>query len=73
MKNVPHWHWLVVLYFILVAVPVYYIHLKLRGRAYAHRTFINLLFYFVGVIGAAYLMHSFSMWLYFTFFFGVRN
>ncbi|WP_207492572.1 hypothetical protein [Aridibaculum aurantiacum] len=69
MKNVPHWQWLVLIYLILVAVPVYFVHNKLKARAYANRTFGNLLLYFFGVIATAYLMHALSMWLYFSFFF----
>ena len=73
MKNIPHWQWLLTGYFLLVALPVYLLHLKLRARAYEHRTFLNLFIYFMVVLGSAFLLHSFTMWLYFTFFFGVRT
>lgn len=65
MKNVPHWQAFVVLYFIIVAVPVYLVHAHLKKRAYANPGVVNLLLYFIGVIAAAFLMHSVAMWLYF--------
>jgi hypothetical protein len=73
MKNVPHWQLLVAVYFIVVGIPVYYVHALLKKRAFANRTFKNLLLYFVGVIASAFVMHAVSMWLYFTFFFRVSN
>jgi len=69
MKNVPHWQWFVFMYFILVAIPVYLVHSSLKKRAYANRTFGNLILYFIGVLAAGYVMHSICMWAYFTFFF----
>ncbi len=73
MKNVPHLPWLVVIYFLIVVTPVYAIHSYLKKRAYASPTFTNLFFYFAGVTVGAFAMHSLCMWLYFTFFFGVRD
>jgi hypothetical protein len=73
MKNVPHWQLLVGMYLVIVAFPVYYVHTKLRARAYANKNFTNLFIYFIGLIGTAVLLHSACMWLYFTFFFGVRS
>jgi hypothetical protein len=69
MKNVPHWQPFVIFYLVIVAVPVYFVHIFLKKRAYANRTFGNLLLYFAGVIGLAFVMHSLCMWLYFSFFF----
>jgi len=69
MKNVPHWQLFVILYLVMVAVPVYTVHMFLKKRAYANRTFANLILYFAGVIGIAFTMHSLCMWLYFSFFF----
>jgi hypothetical protein len=69
LKDIPHWQLLVIFYLTLVAIPVYFIHIFLKKRAYANRTFSNLLLYFVGVVGTAFLMHSLCMWLYFSFFF----
>jgi hypothetical protein len=73
MKDIPNWQLLVFLYAVLVAVPVYIVHIKLRDRAYANRTFINLLIYFVGILGSAIILHTICMWLYFTFFFTVKT
>ena len=73
MKNVPHWQLLVLLYLLMVAVPVYIVHSFLKKRAYANRTFGNLIVYFIGVLATGYAMHSACMWLYFTFFFKIRN
>ncbi len=73
MTNVPHWQLLMLLYFILVAAPVYVVHVVLKKRAYANRTFTNLIFYFMGVLGSAFIMHYIAMWLYFTFFFTVKD
>jgi DNA-binding transcriptional regulator of glucitol operon len=72
MKNVPHWQWLIALYLFMVAVPVFYVHAILKRRALTHRTFANLLLYFVGVIGTGFLLHNIAMYIYFTFFFTVR-
>jgi len=69
MKNVPHWQGLVLMYFIIVGIPVYMVHTALRKRAYANPNFKNLIFYFIGVLGSAIVLHSLSMWMYFTFFF----
>jgi hypothetical protein len=73
MKSIPHLPWLVVIYFLMVVIPVYVVHSYLKKRAYANQTFTNLFFYFAGVIGSAFVMHSLCMWFYFTFFFGVRD
>jgi hypothetical protein len=73
MQIIPYWKGLVVAYFLLVAIPVYYVHSILKQRAYANRSFSNLLLYFIGVLASAFVMHSVCMWLYFTFFFGVRD
>ncbi|WP_147202904.1 hypothetical protein [Segetibacter aerophilus] len=73
MKNVPHWQLFVLLYLLMVAVPVYFAHTFLKQRAYANRTFGNLILYFAGVLATGFIMHSFSTWLYFTFFFQNRN
>ncbi|TDH27885.1 hypothetical protein EXU57_05315 [Segetibacter sp. 3557_3] len=73
MKDVPHWQWLMVMYFLLVAIPVYMVHAQLKKRAFANRNFTNLLLYFVGVFLSAFVLHGFTMWLYFTFFFPVKD
>jgi len=73
MKNVPHWQWLVLMYFFLVAIPVYLVHNYFKQKAYANRTFKNLIIYFITVLGSGFVLHSICMWLYFTFFFGLRN
>ena len=73
MKNVPHWHWFVLFYLAVVAIPVYLVHDFLKKRAYANRTFSNLILYFIGVLATGFIMHSICTWLYFTFFFQIRN
>jgi hypothetical protein len=73
MKNVPHWQLLMLIYFFTVAIPVYFVHSHLKKRALTNRTFGNLILYTVGVIGTAFIMHSITMWFYFTFFFTVKD
>jgi hypothetical protein len=73
MTRIPHWQWLMLSYFILVAVPVFWVHLKLKKRVLANRTFLNFIAYFIAVIATALIMNSFTMWLYFTFFFTVKD
>jgi len=73
MKNVPHWQLFVLLYLVFVAIPVYLVHSALKKRAYSNPGFVNLIIYFVAVLGAGFIMHSICTWLYFTFFFRIRN
>jgi hypothetical protein len=73
MKNVPHWQWFVLLYLILVAIPVYSVHTVLKKKAYSNPVFGNLIIYFIGVLAAGFITHSLCTWLYFTFFFKIRN
>lgn len=72
MKGVPYWQWLMLIYFVLVAVPVYSLHLYLKKKLLKHKSFLNLLLYFVAITGTALLMHIISMWLYFTFIFSKK-
>ncbi len=69
MEYVPHWQWLVVLYFLIVAIPVWLIHSKLRTILIANRNFKALLIYFFAVVGTAFLMHFIAMFLYFRLIF----
>jgi hypothetical protein len=69
MNQVPHWQWLMVLYFVLVAIPVYIVHSQLKPRLLRERSLSNLAIYFISVVGTAFLMHFASMWLYFKFLF----
>jgi hypothetical protein len=73
MKNVPHWQLLMFIYFALVGVPVYVVHEKLKKKALLKPTLFNLLIYATGVISIAFIMHTVTMWLYFTFFFTVKD
>jgi len=73
MKNVPHWQLLMLIYFALVGIPVYIVHEKLKQRTLASPTLANLLVYAIAVIGIAFIMHTVTMWVYFTFFFTVKN
>ncbi len=73
MQNVPHWQWLMLLYFLLVAVPVMLVHSILKKRVLSHKTPLNLLIYFAAVTGTAFAMHFITMWLYFKFIFGYKS
>jgi hypothetical protein len=69
MKNVPHLPWLIGLYILLVAVPVYFVYIKLKRRLMADKTALNLLFYFVGLTATAFIMHFITLAIYFKFIF----
>ncbi|MCE3282451.1 MAG: hypothetical protein K0Q66_1188 [Chitinophagaceae bacterium] len=69
MQQVPHWQWLMVLYFALVAIPVFFVHAKLKPRLLQDKSFRNLAIYFGAIVGTAFLMHFATMWLYFKFVF----
>ena len=69
MKNVPHWQLLLLLYFVMVAIPVYGVHVWLKKKLLNKKSISNLLFYFIGVIGIAFLMNFICMNIYYTFFF----
>lgn len=69
MKNVPHWQWLMMIYFVLVAIPVMLVHFKMKKRVLENKTPINLLLYFATVAGAAFLMHLVTMYIYYKFIF----
>jgi hypothetical protein len=73
MTKLPYWQWLMLSYLILVAVPVYWVHLKLRKRVLANRTFSNFFVYLIAVLATAFIMNSITMWIYFRFFFTVKN
>jgi hypothetical protein len=60
-------------YLILVAVPVYWVHLRLSKKVLAKRTFLNFFGYLITVLATAFIMNSITMWIYFTFFFTVKN
>lgn len=72
MKNVPHWQLLMVIYFILVAVPVYILHLYLKKNILKNRTFLNLMLYFGAVVGCAFLMNFITLVLYYKFIFSYK-
>ena len=69
MKNVPHWQLLLLLYFVLVAVPVYIAHLWFKKKVLINRTYKNLLLYAALLIAIAFLMNFICMVLYFKFIF----
>lgn len=69
MKNVPHWQWFMVLYFMLVAVPVYIAHVQLKKKLLVNKTLQNILYYFMAVIATAFVMHFITMLLYYKFIF----
>jgi hypothetical protein len=69
MKNVPHWQLLLLLYFVMVAIPVYGVHVWLKAKLLRNKLLANLLGYFAAVIGVAFLMNFICMHIYYTFFF----
>jgi len=71
MKQVPHWQLLMLIYFILVAIPVMLVHYRLRKKVLAHKTLQNLLVYFVTVTATAFVMHFITMFLYYKFLFTI--
>jgi hypothetical protein len=73
MTKIPHWQLLTFSYFILVAVPVFWVHLKLKKRVLTNKTFLNFIVYLIAVTATAFIMNSVTMWLYFTFFFTVKD
>ncbi len=72
MKNVPYWQWFIVLYFVLVAVPVYIAHVQLKKKLLANKTALNILYYFIAVIATAFVMHFITMLVYYKFIFPNR-
>jgi len=69
MKNVPHWQLLLLLYFVMVAVPVYGIHVWFKIKCLKSKTLTNVLVYVVAVIGVAFLMNFVCMNVYYKFIF----
>ncbi len=69
MKNVPHWQWLILIYFIAVAIPVYAVHAYLKKKLLQNKTASNLLLYFIAVIATAFIMNFGVMWAYYQFMF----
>lgn len=69
MKNVPHWQWLMLLYFVVVALPVMLVHSRMKKTVLQRKTLLNLLVYFIAVAATAFLMHALAMWAYFRFIF----
>jgi hypothetical protein len=69
MKNVPHWQLLLLLYFVMVAIPVYGVHSLFKKKLLKNKTVRNLFIYFMAVIGIAFLMNFICMNIYYKFFF----
>ena len=69
MKNVPHWQLLLLLYFVMVAIPVYGVHTFLKNKLLTNKTLKSLLVYFVTIMGVAFLMNFICMNIYYKFFF----
>ncbi len=69
MKNTPHWQLLLLLYFVIVAVPVYATHIWLRKKLLQNRNYKNLLLYVVALFTIACAMNMLSMMIYFKFIF----
>jgi hypothetical protein len=73
MTKLPHWQLLMLIYFLLVAIPVFVVHAKMKTKVLGEKTFANLMIYLASVTVTAVIMHFVTMWLYFTFFFTVKN
>ena len=69
MKNVPHWQLLLLLYFVMVAIPVYGVHTFLKNKLLTNKTLKSLLVYFVTIMAVAFLMNFICMNIYYKFFF----
>lgn len=69
MKNVPHWQLLLLLYFVMVAVPVYGMHAWFKNKLLKSKTIKNLFVYVLAVIGIAFLMNFICMNVYYKFIF----
>ena len=73
MNNVPHWQWLILLYFIIVAVPVLIVHFKVKKLLLQHKTFRNLIIYFLAVTVTAFITSFIAMFLYYKFIFAYKS
>lgn len=73
MKDVPYWQLLMLIYFLLVAIPVMIVHSILKKRVLQNKTPLNLLIYFTTVTATAFLMHFIAMFLYFKFIYGYKS
>ncbi len=69
MKNVPHWQLLMLMYFVLVAAPVMVLHFFLKRKLLANRSMTGLLIYLLILVGAAFLLNTAVMWIYYRFLF----
>ena len=69
MKNVPHSQLLLLLYFVMVAIPVLGVHIWLKKKVLANKNFKNLLIYFIAIMGIAFIMNFVCMNLYYKFIF----
>lgn len=69
MKNVPHWQWLVLLYAIGVALPVYIIHQKLKEYLLAKKTGRSVVLYLVALVSVAVVLNFICMSIYYKFIF----
>lgn len=69
MKHVPHWQWLLAIYFVLVAVPVYWVHVKAKQKLLSNKNWQNIVAYFSLVIGVGVLMNFLTMFFYYQFLF----
>lgn len=65
MNNVPNWQALILIYIVVVAIPVFLIHARLKPWVLASKTPGRFLAYLAGVAGTAFLTHFISTWLYF--------
>ena len=69
MTKIPYWQWLMLMYFAMVAVPVFALHIYLKRKFLQKRSLAKLLIYFGAVTGTAFLMHIITLWIYFNFIF----
>lgn len=69
MKAVPNWQWLMLIYTIIVASPVYILHNWFVVRLKTKKSGLLLAAYFLSLPVAAFLLHVLAMWLYYKFLF----
>jgi len=69
MKAIPNWQLLIVLYAVMVAVPVYFLHQWFKVRLNVKKSGWMLMAYFLSLPVVAFILHVFAMWLYYKFLF----
>ncbi len=69
MQNIPHWQLLLLLYIVIVAIPVYWVHMLLKMKLLSKKSVKNLFVYCIAVTVTAFLMNYITMLVYYKFLF----